>query len=36
MTSTAWEEIADAFYVRPDDLNDNIDLNAYLIDGLRK
>lgn len=36
MTSTAWEEIADAFYVRPDDLKDNIDVHAYLVDGFCK
>ena len=36
MTTTAWQEIADAFYVQPDDLKDNIKLHAYLIDGFRK
>lgn len=36
MTSSAWEEIANAFYVDPDDLKDNIDLHAFLIDGIRE
>lgn len=36
MTSSAWEEIANAFYVDPDDLKDSIDLHAFLIDGIRE